>query len=63
VNVLGTKLFCEICGAQVVVIHEGEGTVECHGAEMRTIAGGDSPNQESPRVRTAESGDDDVEYF
>ena len=38
-NLLGTKLVCETCGAQAVVIKGGDGTVTCHGKPMIVIAG------------------------
>lgn len=63
-NLLGTKLACETCGGQVVVITGGDGDVHCHGAPMQVIAGaGDQASQTARRERPQGQSDDDVEYF
>ncbi len=63
-NLLGTRLTCETCGAQAVVIHDGDGTLECHGVAMVVVAGsGDVASQEARRASSKGSGGDDVEYF
>lgn len=63
-NLLGTKLSCEECGAQVVVIKGGEGQLACHGRPMRVIAGAmDSESQQRRADRTGEASGQDVEYY
>ncbi len=55
-NLLATKLMCETCGAQVVVIKGGEGGVACHGVPMKVIAGAiDAASQE--RRQTGPKGE------
>lgn len=63
-NLLGTKLSCEECGAQIVVIKGGEGEVVCHGRPMQVAAGAmDAESQKRRSQRTGETSGQDVEYF
>ena len=38
-NLTGTKLACDVCGSQAVVVTEGEGEVHCHDQPMKVVAG------------------------
>jgi desulfoferrodoxin len=54
-NLLGTKLACETCGAQVVVIKGGEGEVTCHGKPMKVVAGSMDEASRERREKGAEA--------
>ena len=38
-NLTGTKLACDTCGSQAVVVAAGEGEVRCHDRPMKVVAG------------------------
>jgi hypothetical protein len=57
-NVLGTKLMCETCGAQAVVIKAGDGQVSCHGKPMKVVAGAMDEASRERRQRGGEADPD-----
>lgn len=58
-NETGTKLACEVCGAQAVVTKGGDGELQCHGRPMRVVAGATSGPRPAP---PPESQHDDPFY-
>jgi len=38
-NLTGTKLACDVCGSQAVVVAAGKGEVRCHDQPMKVVAG------------------------